>query len=225
MISDKDSPTPQEPLVLTLPKESSEIDLDRYEATPTLLLSSVLGQIPPLEEYVCRGRGNVTLNFPLPLAIIPTDQSSIDCGAHLIDKAEGIGPLSAIEALENSPLIRYPSKNPKESMGPSSVEPREKRLEMVPSRKDSCNPNCWDKNKFEEFNRFLGFSTTAMEKEILKFFQSLRSEKGKTLIKESSEKTRSERELKRLQFSINYERGNSSGAKALNVRGKRKVYQ
>ena len=58
MISDKDSPAPQEPLVFSLPKESSEIDLDRYEAPPTLLLSSVLGQIPPSEEYVfSRGGG------------------------------------------------------------------------------------------------------------------------------------------------------------------------
>ena len=224
MISDKDCPTPQEPLVLSLSEESSEINLDRYEGPPTLLLSSVLGQIPTSEEYVCP-TGNVTLDFPLPLAIIPADQSSVDCGAHLIDKAEGIRPLPAIETLENSPLIRYPSKNPKESVGPSSVKPREKRLEMVPSRKDSCNPDCWDKNKFEEFDRFLGFSTTSMEKEILKFFQSLRSDKGKTLIKESSEKTRSERELKRLQFSINYKRGNNYGAKAPCVGGKREVYQ
>ena len=93
---------------------------------------------------------------------------------------------------------------------------------MVPSRKDSCNPDCRDKNKFEEFDRFLGFSTTSMEKEILKFFQSLRSEKGKTLIKESSEKTRSERELKRLQFSINYKRGNNYEAKAPCVGGEKR---
>ena len=159
------------------------------------------------------------------MTIIPVDQSSVDCGAHLINKAEGIGPLPVIEALENSPLIRYLSKNPKESVGPSSVEPKEKRLEMVPSRKDSCNPDCWDKNKFEEFSRFLGFSTTGMEKEILKFVQSLWSEKGKTLIKESSEKTKLERELKRPQFSINHERGNSSRAKAHCVGGKREVYQ
>ena len=63
-----------------------------------------------------------------------------------------------------------------------------------------------------------------MEKEILKFFQSLRSEKGKTLIKESSEKTRSERELKRLQFAINYKRGNNYREKAPCVEGKREVY-
>ena len=88
------------------------------------------------------GGGNVTLDFPLPLAIIPTDQSSADCGAHMIDKAEGFGPLPAIEALENFPLNSYLSKNPKESVGPSSVEPREKRVEMVPSRKDSCKPDC-----------------------------------------------------------------------------------
>ena len=85
-------------------------------APPTLLLSSVLGQNPASEEYVCSG-GNVTLDFLLPLAIIPADQSSVDCGAHLIDKAKGIGPLPTIEALENSPLIRYPSKNPRSLWG------------------------------------------------------------------------------------------------------------
>ena len=57
MIYDKDSLAPQEPLVLSLPKESSEIDLNRYEAPSTLLLSVVLGQIPPSKEFVCPGGG------------------------------------------------------------------------------------------------------------------------------------------------------------------------
>ena len=175
LIYDKDNPTPQELLALSLLEESSELDLDRHEGPPNPLLSLVLGQVLPLEELVCLG-GNVTLDFPLPLAIIPADQSSVDCGAHLIDKAEGNRLFLAFEVLENSSLIRYSSKSPEDLV----EGPREKRLEMVPSRQNSCNPDCWDKNKFEGFSRFLGYSTKDMEKEILKFFQSLRSKNGKT---------------------------------------------
>ena len=110
------------------------------------------------------------------MTIIPVDQSSVDCGAHLIDKAEGNRILLAFEFLENSSLTRYSSKSPEDLV----EGPREKRLEMVPSRQDSCNLDCCDKNKFEGKSRFLGFSTKDMEKEILKFFQSLRSKNGKT---------------------------------------------
>ena len=46
-----------------------------------------------------------------------------------------------------------------------------------------------------------------MEKEILKLFQNLRSKREKILTKELSENSKFERELKRLHFAVNYERG------------------
>ena len=45
MIFDKDNPTPQELLVLSLLEESSELDLDRYEVPPNPFLSLFLGQV------------------------------------------------------------------------------------------------------------------------------------------------------------------------------------
>ena len=60
-----------------------------------------------------------------------------------------------------------------------------------------------------------------MEMVILKFFLNLSSKREKILNKESLEKTRFKWELKRLEFSINYERGSSYGVKALGVGGKR----
>ena len=150
LISDKDNPASQELLALNLLEKSLDLDFDRYEPPSpppfpfpfpfTPFLSSVLGQVLPSEEPISL-RGNVTLDFPLPLAITPTNQSSVDYGAHPIDKAEGNWLLPTFEAMENSSLIRYPSKNLEEPVGPSSVGPKEKQLEMVPSRQDSCNPD------------------------------------------------------------------------------------
>ena len=48
-----------------------------------------------------------------------------------------------------------------------------------------------------------------MERDITIFFQNLRK-KEQILNKEGMEKTRSERELKRLEWSVNYERGRTS---------------
>ena len=45
-----------------------------------------------------------------------------------------------------------------------------------------------------------------MEKEILEFFRNLDTKREKILTKELSENSKFERELKRLHFSINYER-------------------
>ena len=64
-----------------------------------------------------------------------------------------------------------------------------------------------------------------MEKEILKFFQNLCIKRENILTKELSENTKFERELKRLQFVVNYERGSSSRGKANSIGGKKLVYQ
>ena len=63
-----------------------------------------------------------------------------------------------------------------------------------------------------------------MEKSIPNFFQELRGRRKKILNKEVVENTRFERELKR-QFSMNYEKGNSSRSIVKCVGGKRMAYQ
>ena len=92
------------------------------------------------------------------------------------------------------------------------------QLEIV--SQDACNPDFWNHSKFEVFGKFFGFSTIMMEKVILKLFQNLRSKREKILTKELSENSKFERELKRLHFAVNYERGSSSHRKANYAKGK-----
>ena len=70
----------------------------------------------------------------------------------------------------------------------------------------------WDKSKFKEFRKFMGFSTTGMEREIVIFFQKLRIKKEKIHIKEILERTLFERDPKNMEFVVNFERGNNSVA-------------
>ena len=55
------------------------------------------------------------------------------------------------------------------------------------------------------FSKFLGFSTEGLEKDILEFLVKIRKMKEKVQSKVLLEKSRFERELKRLECSINYE--------------------
>ena len=66
----------------------------------------------------------------------------------------------------------------------------------------------WEESSLEKFNQFLGFSTEGLEKEILSFLIKIRKRREKIHSKELLEKSKFERELKRLECSINYEGGN-----------------
>ena len=88
----------------------------------------------------------------------------------------------------------------------------DKQLALV--TQDEGNPDFWNQSKFEVFSKFLGISTIGMEKETIKFFHNLRTKREKIPTKEMSENSKFERELKRLHFAINYERGSSSRGKA-----------
>ncbi|RVW86987.1 hypothetical protein CK203_043510 [Vitis vinifera] len=59
-----------------------------------------------------------------------------------------------------------------------------------------------------KFSQFLGFSTEGLEKEILSFLIKIRKRREKIHSKELLEKSKFERELKRLECSVNYEGGN-----------------
>ena len=65
----------------------------------------------------------------------------------------------------------------------------------------------WEESGLVRFNQFLGFPTKGLEKEILNFLTKIRKRREKIHSKELLEKSRFERELKRLECSINYERG------------------
>ena len=63
----------------------------------------------------------------------------------------------------------------------------------------------WEESSFAKFNHFLGFSTESLEKEILSFLVKIRKMREMIHSKGLLEKSKFERELKRLECSINYE--------------------
>ena len=71
------------------------------------------------------------------------------------------------------------------------------------SKEDQLN---WEESSLIKFSHFLGFSTEGLEEEILSFLGKIRKEKEKIVGKGLLEVSRFERELKRLECSINYER-------------------
>ena len=50
---------------------------------------------------------------------------------------------------------------------------KERGLDLVVAHQVEERTDSWNKSKFEEFNKFLGFSTTEMERDITIFFQNL----------------------------------------------------
>ena len=64
----------------------------------------------------------------------------------------------------------------------------------------------WEESILAKFSHFLGFSTEGLEKEILSFFFiKIRKRWERIHSKELVEKSKFERELKRLECSVNYE--------------------
>ena len=65
----------------------------------------------------------------------------------------------------------------------------------------------WEESSLEKFSHFLGFPTEGLEKEILSFLIKIRKRREKIHSKELLEKSKFERELKRLECSVNNEGG------------------
>ena len=65
----------------------------------------------------------------------------------------------------------------------------------------------WEESDLARFSKFLGFSTEGLEKDILDFLVKIRKRRESIHNKTLLEKSKFERELKRLECSINYERG------------------
>ncbi|RVW78514.1 Transposon TX1 uncharacterized 149 kDa protein [Vitis vinifera] len=65
----------------------------------------------------------------------------------------------------------------------------------------------WEKSDLAKFSNFLGFSTEGLEKDIMEFLVKIRKRRERVHSKSLLEKTKFERELRRLECSINYEGG------------------
>ena len=66
----------------------------------------------------------------------------------------------------------------------------------------------WEESSLAKFSHFLGFPMEGLEKEILSFLIKIRKRREKIHSKELLEKSKFERELKRLECSVNDEGGN-----------------
>lgn len=65
----------------------------------------------------------------------------------------------------------------------------------------------WEESDLARFSQFLGFSTEGIEKEILEFMGKIRKRRERIHNKAMLEKSKFERELRRLECSVNYEGG------------------
>ena len=65
----------------------------------------------------------------------------------------------------------------------------------------------WEESDLPRFNKFLGFSIEGLEKDILELLVKIRKRRERVHSKTLLEKSKFERELKRLECSINYEGG------------------
>ena len=65
----------------------------------------------------------------------------------------------------------------------------------------------WEDSELARFSKFLRFSTKGLEKDILNFLVKIRKRRERVHSKILLDKSKFEWELKRLECSINYERG------------------
>ncbi|KAL6311940.1 hypothetical protein AAG906_012075 [Vitis piasezkii] len=65
----------------------------------------------------------------------------------------------------------------------------------------------WEESDLARFSQFLGFSTEGLEKDILEFMVKIRKRRERIHNKVMLEKSKFERELRRLECSVNYEGG------------------
>ena len=65
----------------------------------------------------------------------------------------------------------------------------------------------WEESSLIKFSHFLGFSIEGLEKEILNFLGKIMKMREKIVDKGLLETSRFEKELKRLECSVNYEGG------------------
>ena len=80
-------------------------------------------------------------------------------------------------------------------------------VRIVPQEARGWEEVNWEDSELARFNKFLGFSTKGWEKDILDLLVKIRRRRERVHSKVLLDKSKFERELKRLEYSINYEGG------------------
>ncbi|XP_034693028.1 uncharacterized protein LOC117919862 [Vitis riparia] len=78
-------------------------------------------------------------------------------------------------------------------------------VHSMPRERKGWEEESWEESELAKFRKFLEFSIEGLEKEILDFLVKIRKRKERVHNKNLLEKSKFERELKRLECSINYE--------------------
>ena len=132
-----------------------------------------------------------------------------DYSGAVCETAQGEIPVRMINApgfIEGETVTRW------ELMEVSNGYIEEIRVELSSVRTKPQEARGWEEVSWEEsdlarFSKFLGFLTEGLEKDILAFLVKIRKRWERIHSKTLLEKSKFERELKRLECSINYERG------------------
>ena len=82
-------------------------------------------------------------------------------------------------------------------------------VRIVPQEARGWEEVNWEDSELARFSKFQGFSTKGLEKDILDFLVKIRKRRERVHSKVCLDKSKFERELKRLECSINYEGGRS----------------
>ena len=77
----------------------------------------------------------------------------------------------------------------------------------MPQEEDGWVEARWEESDLARFSQFLGFSTEGLEKDILEFMVKIKKRRERIHSKVMLEKSKFERELRRLECSVNYEGG------------------
>ncbi|RVW87579.1 hypothetical protein CK203_041211 [Vitis vinifera] len=164
----------------------------RYGSVPLLrgervpgsshLISFSLDRAPEGGHYDRSGNAGVEPQFEVPLCVVPSEGSEENV----------IGCWALVENNGSSTMYRD------EEWGSGLNDPQAERGEKEER---------WEESSLAKFSHFLGFSTEGLEKEILDFLIKIRKRRERIHDKVLLEKSKFERELKRLECSVNYEKG------------------
>ena len=164
----------------------------RYGSVPLLrgervpgsshLISFSFDRAPEGGHYDRSGNAGVEPQFEVPLCVVPSEGSEENV----------IGCWALVENNGGSTMYRD------EEWGPGLNDPQAERGEKEER---------WEESSLAKFSHFLGFSTEGLEKEILDFLIKIRKRRERIHDKVLLEKSKFERELKRLECSVNYEKG------------------
>ena len=179
--------------------EKSKTDLalieeaSRYGNALNLKGALVSGYSPPL--YFFHGRTPEREYYDYSGAVCETVQGETPLG---MLNASGFTDGKTVTRWELVEANNGCSEESGAELRPNQSKPREGR---------DWEEASWEESDLVRFSNFLGFSTEGLETEIMDFLVKIRKRRERIHSKSLLEKSKFERELRRLECSINYEGG------------------